>query len=285
MKQVRKFLKKTIKIIGKPEMRVLPGQLAFFFVLSLIPLVALVGAIASVFSISVSSLSSSISASLPSEIATALIDRISGEGLNFNIVVFFVSAFILASNGAHSMIITSNEIYKIKDADVISRRVKAILMTFILVGLLFFLLLVPVFGDKIFSLFYEYCRDTSAVDFMYKVYEIFKYPLTVLVVFFCIKLLYIVSPDEKIPSKSTTYGAVFTTIAWIASTEIYAFYVGSFAHYDIFYGSISNILILLIWVYLLSYIFVAGMALNAYNVESKMLEEKKKSEENTNSKE
>ena len=121
--------------------------------------------------------------------------------------------------------------------------------------------------------------------FMYKVYEIFKYPLTVLVVFFCIKLLYIISPDEKIPSKSTTYGAVFTTIAWIASTEIYAFYVGSFAHYDIFYGSISNILILLIWVYLLSYIFVAGMALNAYNVESKMLEEKKKSEENTNSKE
>ena len=276
MKQVRLFLRKTFEIIGKPEMRVLPGQLAFFFVLSLIPLIALVGGVASAFSISVETLSNSISASMPTEIANVVIDRISGQGLNFNIIIFFISSFILASNGAHSMIITSNEIYKIKDSDVIRRRVKAILMTFILVGLLFFLLLVPVFGDFIFTIIYNYCTNTNAVDFFYKVYQILKYPVSILVVYFNIKLLYVIAPDDKILSKSTSFGAMFTTIAWIISTEIYAFYIGTFTNYDIFYGSISNILILLLWVYILSYIFVVGMALNAYNVVSDLKENRKK---------
>lgn len=71
------------------------------------------------------------------------------------------------------------------------------------------------------------------------------------------------APDKKIKSKTTTTGAIFTTIAWIIATEIYSFYVSQFAKYNLFYGSISNILILLMWVYILAYVFVFGMALNA----------------------
>ena len=71
------------------------------------------------------------------------------------------------------------------------------------------------------------------------------------------------APDKKIRSKSATKGAIFTTISWVVSTEIFTFYVGTFAKYDVFYGNISNIIILLLWIYLLSYIFVLGMAFNA----------------------
>ena len=47
------------------------------------------------------------------------------------------------------------------------------------------------------------------------------------------------------------------------ATEIYSIYVDVFARYNIFYGSLSNILILLLWVYILAYIFMLGMALNS----------------------
>ena len=40
MERVRKFLKKVIFVVQKPYMRVLPGQLAFFTVLSLIPYIS-----------------------------------------------------------------------------------------------------------------------------------------------------------------------------------------------------------------------------------------------------
>ena len=75
--------------------------------------------------------------------------------------------------------------------------------------------------------------------------------------------------NKEIPSNTTNKGALFTTICWILATEIFAFYVETFAKYDVFYGSISNILVLLLWIYLLSYIYVLGMVINAsdYNGE------------------
>lgn len=263
MERARDFLKKVFHIIKRPEMRILPGQLAFFFVLSLIPLIALVGTIASSFNISVASLEEMMTAALPGNISETLLTYVSGKGLNFNIIIFFISAFVLASNGAHSMIITSNEIYKIECEQIIQRRIKAILMTFILVLLLVFLLIVPVYGDSILQLAIEYSNHNSTVEFISIIYQILKYPLSLSLIYVNIKLLYIIAPDKKITTTSTTYGAVFTTITWTLATEIYSFYVATFANYDIFYGSISSIIILLMWVYILSYIFVIGMAINA----------------------
>lgn len=263
MEQARGFFKKAMKIVKRPEMRILPGQLAFFLVISLIPLVALIGAIASSLSISLDTIKVTLESSVPKEIGDLLTSAITGQGLNFNIIVFFVSAFFLASNGTHSMIITSNEIYKVESRDIISRRIKAIMMTFILVGLFFFLLLVPVFGDSIFSLLKIYAKDQIMVDFFYRVYQILKYPTTLFLLYFNIKLIYVIAPDKKIASITTTKGAIFTAIGWIIATEIYSFYIGTFSKYDLFYGSISNLLILLLWVYILSYIFVLGMVINA----------------------
>lgn len=263
MERARTFLKKVFHIIKRPEMRILPGQLAFFFVLSLIPLIALVGTIASSFNISVAALEEAMKVALPGDVSKTLLTFVSGKGLNFNIIIFFLSAFILASNGAHSMIITSNEIYKIECSKVLKRRIKAILMTFILVLLVVFLLIVPVYGDSILSLALTYTNEDPRVVLLGSIYQILKYPLSIILIYLNIKLLYTIAPDKSIKSQTTTYGAIFTTVTWVIATEIYSFYVATFANYDIFYGSISSIIILLMWVYILSYIFVLGMAINA----------------------
>ena len=265
MERVTGFIKKVISIIAKPEMRVLPGQLAFFFVLSIIPLIALIGAIASRFSIPMEALNEYLLSALPGSVADLFATAMTRDSMNFNIFVFFFSAFLLASNGTHSMIITSNEIYKIKSDNVLKRRVKAIGMTVVLVSIFLFLILVPVCGDTIFSIIKGTSPNQTLVNIIYRIYQIMKYPISILVVYLNIKLLYVVAPDKKIRSKTTTKGALFTTISWILATELYTFYIGTFSKYDIFYGSISNIVILLLWIYILSYIFVLGMAINAGN--------------------
>lgn len=263
MEQVRRYFKKAIEYISKPEMRILPGQLAFFIVISLIPLLALVGTIAGYFSVSTDKFASVLETILPFEVTDGLLSYASGKGITFNIAVFFISAFLLASNGAHSMIITSNEMYKVKESNIINRRLKAIGMTFILVLLFLFLLLVPVFGDTIYNILTSSIQNKKAVLFGYNLYNLLQYPISFILIFYNIKLLYTLAPDRKIKSKTTTTGTLFTTIGWILSTKLYAIYAGSFSNYNIFYGSISNILFLLMWVYILSYIFVLGMAINA----------------------
>lgn len=262
-KRLKRFFRKVSKTIKKPEMRILPGQLAFFLVLSVIPLVALLASLASRFSISVDFLMNMIDENVPHEAATVINQILDGKNINFNMSIFYISAFILASNGPHSMIIASNLLYKIEDKDFLSRRIKALLMTIILVILLVFLFVVPAYGDMIISLITNFVASDAISSSVRLIYSILKYPISLFLIFFCVKLLYTMAPDKTIPSSSTTYGAMFTTISWILSTEIYSFYVEEFARYNLLYGSIANILIFLLWFYLLSYIFVLGMAFNA----------------------
>lgn len=266
----KSFMSKVFEMIKKPEMRILPGQLAFFLLLSIIPLVAIIVAIAGEFSLSIETVINIINDNLPKEIADFITQIIDGKSLNMNIVIFCISGFILASNGPHSMIIASNIIYKIKDKDFLTRRTKAIIMTVVLVLLFIFMLIVPVFGDKIINLIITYLSNDQINNIVSTTYSVLKYPLSLCIIYFFVKLLYTMAPDTHIKSRETTTGAIFTTIGWIIATEIYTFYVNYFGNYNLLYGSVANLIILFLWIYLLSYIFVLGMALNASSYDEKI---------------
>ena len=153
MEKAREYILKIFKLIMKPEMRILPGQLAFFTVLSLVPLIAILGAILLYFDIdTTTNVFINISSFLPVDVSQIISNGIGGKGFSFNIFIFLLTAFFLASNGAHSIIITSNEIYGIKGRDYIRRRLKAIAITVILVFVIVFILVVPVFGELILDI-------------------------------------------------------------------------------------------------------------------------------------
>jgi len=94
------------------------------------------------------------------------------------------------------------------------------------------------------------------------IFNIIKGPVTWLIMFMFIKIIYTLAPDRKMPSKNTTTGALFTTFTWAIVTEIFSYYINNYAAYDVFYGSLANIVILMMWFFFLAYIFVIGMALN-----------------------
>lgn len=263
MEKAREVLLKIFNYLMRPEMRILPGQLAFFLVMTLIPMLALIVTIAAALSISIETIRVAINDSIPQGLANILNGIISGDGINFNIMVFYFSALLLASNGTYSMINTSNEIYKVKPKNVIHRRAKAIVMIFVIMTLLLFLFIVPIFGDTISEIIIQVTGNRMLPLFLRRMITILKYPIVFGFLFLNIKLMYIIAPDERIPSHTTNKGALFTSLGWVLSTEIFSFYLEKFAKYDIFYGSISNILVLFLWIYLLSYIFVLGLVINA----------------------
>jgi membrane protein len=58
-------------------------------------------------------------------------------------------------------------------------------------------------------------------------------------------------------------GAFVSTILWLLATAGFAWYVGHIAHYNIFYGSIGTVIVLLIWLYLIACIALIGCEFNA----------------------
>lgn len=272
MKRLKKVLKKLKKVIRQPVLRVLPGQIAFFLVLSIFPLLTLVGVIASIFSISVDTIVDMIATALPLEVTEVLAEFIQGKGFDMNIGIFMIIGFYLASNGTHSIILAANMLYKVESEDFIKRRIRSIFLIILLLLLFVFLIAFLTFGNTIVKFILNLVSSEQLAGLIYKFFILLKWPFAMLVIFFNIKLLYTICPDVKLKSKYTTKGAIFTTLGWTVATAIYTYYVSHFTNYDIFYAGISNIIVLMIWVYILSYILVIGIAINVngyeYNLEN-----------------
>ena len=159
---------------------------------------------------------------------------------------------------------TANTLYKVNEVDTIKDRIRATLLLILIVILFLFLIVVPIFGDNILSLIKSAKVFKNFINQIILAFKIVKWPFTFLIIYFNIKLIYTIAPSRQIPSSSTTYGALFTTVIWSISTVVFKTYLNNFARYDIVYGNLSAIIILLIWIYTLSYIFVLGMAVNVH---------------------
>ena len=261
-KKVVHFFENFFEVIERPDMAILPGQLAFFFVLSMVPILTLIAYGASAFNLSFDLLGQFLRTVFSDDIAKLVMPGTFGGSMGIQFFISLFVAFYIASNGADSVIVTSNSIYGIKNKNYFKRRIKALIMTFVIVVLFIFILLVPIFGDKIVELIRYAEMNADVADRIAFAFKFLQGPVSWFVMFIFIKLLYTLAPDKKLYSNRVNYGAIFTTVLWVITTAIYSYYIAKFARYDVFYGGFANIGILMLWVYMLAYIFVIGMALN-----------------------
>ena len=260
--ELKEFYENFKKVLFKPEMAILPGQLAYFFVLASVPTITLISYEAALLNLSTDVIYDFIGSAFSSDIASMLLATTSSseKGIGFFLVV--IVGYFIASNGPASIIITSNTIYGEKQEGFFRRRLKALIMTFVLVLLFIFMLIVPVFGTKIIELFKFVDLNSNVTDNVSMIITFLQGPITWLIMYFFIKILYTMAPNKKVRSKNVGYGALFTTFSWVIITYIYSYYINNLAHYSTFYGGLANIVILMFWFYLLAYAFTIGMALN-----------------------
>jgi len=271
--KLKRYFKKLIKILKKPEMSILPPNIAFNIILAIIPLLTIVVLIASSFDISISVVAKLIENIMPSQVSSIIVDAISGKGFDGQVGLFNIAAFFIASNGTYALIETSDALYKIKELDPIKKRISSIIILLIVLTLIVFLLIVPIFGENILNLMRHFTIFEEHIENIIFLFNIIKWPITLLIIYFNIKLIYTVAPSKNIKSKDTTLGAAFTTIMWTLLIIIFKYYLGHIAKYDIIYGNLSSVIIMMVWIYALSYIFTLGMAINVSQKEESEIQE------------
>lgn len=269
--KIKGYFRKLFKILRKPEMAILPGNIAFYLILAIIPLLTVIVLLANSFGISINFVADFIKGLMPSQVSGVVIDVISGKGFDNKVGLFNIMAFILASNGTYAIITTSNALYKIKDRDWLKDRISSFILLILIIILFVFLIVVPIFGDNILYLMSKAKILENYIDDFRIVFSFIKWPLTLFIIYINIKLIYTIAPSKNIISSETTYGAIFTTTMWAMATLVFKFYLTYFARYDILYGNLSSMIILMVWIYFLSYIFVFGMAINVSRREEQEL--------------
>ncbi len=271
MNRFKSYIKRIIKLINLEEMKTLPGHLAFNIVLMIVPIFSIIGVIGSSFEIT--KIINALDNNVPDAVLNIIDSALNITNNDYNLFLFIIFSLWLVSGGCRAIIQVSDVLYKAKTST-LKNYIKSFFMVIILFGLITFILIVPVFGDTIFK-FLNHHFTKNGVNLISKIYHFSKYPLSIILMFISIKLLYTIAPSIRIESKYANNGAWFTTVSWFISSRIYSYHLNNYSNYNVYYGSLSNILILLVWVYLLAYLFTIGIALNAdnYLIEKKKLQE------------
>ncbi len=265
--KIKGSVKENINLMSTPLMAILPGQISFFVILSIIPLASILVMVISKLSLNFDIIINFIKHYTPSgvdSIVTWILEQQKAGAIDF---IFIIMAFYLASKATHSIIVASTQIYNGKQSNFLRTRIKAILILVILVFLVVGLVGTLTVGGRLVSYLAEI--NKSVHPFINIIYTLVKWPFVFFIIFFCVKIIYTIAPNVNIPSHSVNKGALLTTIVWVLSTFGFSFYVTNIANYSRFYGNLSNLIILMIWIYWLCYIFVYGMTINKYKFSTK----------------
>ena len=268
---IKDFFANFFRVLRRPDMVALPGNLAFFFVLAIIPTLALISYSASILNLSTDFLYDFMAKSFSSELADLILGVHLSSNMGIRFIITIVIGLYISSNGADSIITASNKIYGIKNKSWIKRRIKALGISLLIVILLLFMLIVPVFGNTITNLIKDVNLNQGITDKIISIFSLLKGPISWIIIFLIIKMIYTIAPDKKINTRLINYGVWFTSICWIFGTKLFSWYINNYAFYSVLYGGIANIVVLMIWVYCLCYIFTVGIALNSEKDENNLL--------------
>lgn len=258
--KIKRFLNYLYISIRRPEMEVLPGNLAFFFIMMMIPLLTILGIVIANINIG-NNVYEALVANFPDNIATLIMSMAGDEHSSIGTLTLIVVSLILASNGTYSIIVTSNSVYGNKNKNYIKNKIKSIFLLIALILMITILIIIPVINSKVINFIQDITKFNIKTNTIYIVYKTLKYPVTFLLIFVIVNLLYKFS-SNKIKNRRTTYGAIFTSLLLVIVTWAYSFYIEYFNTYETFYGGISSLLILMLYFYIISYVFVLGMNIN-----------------------
>ena len=140
---MKKFFSRFWDAFWRPEMLILPGQVAFFLFLSLVPTITLIGYTCSYLNISNDIISTLITKGFGASTSSLITPLITNTNISPAFFITLGFGYFVASNGMSSIIVASNTIYGIKDSGFFKRRLKAIIMEIVIVLLLLFVVVVP----------------------------------------------------------------------------------------------------------------------------------------------
>jgi membrane protein len=90
-----------------------------------------------------------------------------------------------------------------------------------------------------------------------------RWPFVAAIVMLVLALCYYLLPDVRQRFKYITPGSMLGTLLWLVSTWGFTQYVEHFGRYNVTYGSIGGVVVLLMWFYISGFVFILGGEINS----------------------
>ena len=266
-KKLKDQIIKFIATVNSHHTGAYAAQAAYFFVLSLIPIILLLLSMVRYTDLTKDVVMNAVLQVFPDSVVSLLrsiLNQVYRVSENM-IPVTAVVALWSAGKGVLSVTSGLNCIYSnIETRNYFYLRIRASLYTVLFLVAIILSLIISVFGNSISAVVYEHIPFlVKVVDFIMRIRTLVT--LIVLTVFW--DLVYKFLPNRKHKAKTTLRkqlpGAAFTAFGWQLLSFIFSVYLDVFTGFSTMYGSMTTIVLIMLWLYGCMYIILLGGELNA----------------------
>lgn len=273
------YFKQLLLNIQKTDITGFGAQLAYFFLLSIFPLLIFIVTLLPYLNLDEAQVFRFIENYAPIDVFILIEKTISDVLVTRNgglLSIGIIGTIWSASNGMNAIVKSLNRSYNLVESrPFIIVRGMSVIFTILLIILFIIALVLPVFGQQIGSILFSYFGfEQSFVEF----WNNLRWTISPLVMFIVLVALYWIVPNKKLFLRSVIPGAAFAVIGWIAVSLLFSYYVGNFKSYSATYGSIGGIIVLMLWLYFSGIILLVGGQINAVMHERKIALKQKRAE-------
>ena len=233
------------------------AQIAYFFLMSAVPMLIVVTQVLGLFDISMDFIREWLEQHLSSEMSTFLKSIFSASSTAVTDIFMIILAVWSSSSLAFSLsrLTTYTLSYGRYRYNFLNERIKAIPMALTTILVVALGMVAYVYGELI-------AHRVFKNEFVVRIIGDLRTPVLGIVFFLMILSAYYVLPRIRVPLVAVLPGAVVATIGILIVTWLYSFYISKAAKYNLLYGAFSNIVAMMLWFYLISWVLCIGMMFN-----------------------
>lgn len=254
-------IKLFMKTMKEDNVSEYAAQCSYYTILSFIPFIILVLTLIQYTGLEPQVLFNAMSKFIPanmSEIVLNVVQEVYSKSIG-TISISIIFVLWSAGKGLFALTKGLQAIYKTnnsKNASYIYMRVKAILETIMFIALIVIGLIALVFGEvfknilkKYFGIIQNYKILIVNIILIFTIFIIFL---------FCYKFI----PRHRVSFKSQMLGALFSSIALNIISYVFSQYLYIFKGFSLMYGSLTTLMLIMMWTYTCFYIMFLGAELN-----------------------
>lgn len=248
------------------EVTVYAAQASFFIVLAIFPFLMLLMTLVQVLpNISKSDLLTVLTAIMPGmfkSMIVGIVDDLYTKSPGTVISAAAAAALWSSSRGMLSMERGMNRVYETPETrGYIVRRLICAFYTIIFTVMCVVSLVLLVFGDTLQRLI---TRTFPILERVTRHVISFRSLLSLILCFVVFIGLYTLIPEKKQKPLEQMPGAAFATLGWIIFSYLFSIYINSFSNYSYMYGSLTAVMLLMLWLYFCLCIVFLGAEINYY---------------------
>ncbi len=250
-----------IKQFLDPYYQGVAAQVAFFFILSIVPTLMLATQLLGLFGLSFDGIADWLATDLGPDASALLSYIFDAQPQATTSIILIVMAVWAASRIQFTLMRVAN--YTLSEGKDPGRywhdrfrSMGTILITIIaIVGVV----VIMVYGEIVFRQLAELLQLTNLVD---RIWTAFRWPVAGGLYFLVVSLNYYLLPTNRRTWKQNLPGSIFCAIGMLVVTMVYAAYTAHVVNNNLLYGSMASLAVLMFWFYFISWVMVLGILVN-----------------------